>query len=208
MTSIVEDVEGLGADALSVMHDGDRPLSFLQGNHVFRQGSNEAGVVTLMASADGDFYGSLLNLYLSARRVNIANPETASELVYRPGDWSHVRDGYRGLLTRWLADCLYEIQTPDGPYCNVALPVMHSFSGRTEDYHHPGFVVPYPRFGWFGWVGAKTFRFPFRVAKGTSISISLTPSWSPPITPADAEYLYELRATVLFRGYKSIHTFR
>jgi hypothetical protein len=197
----------LHAQALALCGEGDRTPAILQGSHVFFQEENTPGDIVLNVPDDGDFGGHLLNLYLSARRVNIANPETQSEQTYRPGDWTSTKDSTKLDAARWLADCVYEIQTKDGPYCNIPLPVLHSFSGRSENYVLPFGPAPVTEMPWFGWVGAKKFRKAFEIPRGNSVTVIITPKFSPPVAPS-ASFRYEMRVTAVFRGSKNIHAFR
>jgi hypothetical protein len=214
-SSVIE-LSELVKSAIVLTKNYDKTPAFISGHHTFFQEENRPGTIVVTCSDDGDFYGSKLNLYLSARRVKISNPESGSELVFRPADYTCVKDGSYSssqFCQRWLADCFFEIQTQNGSYCNMPLPVLHSFSGRADNYREPDMIgavfgnsATSPLLPWHGWAGAKTFNMPFRIKRGTSISVIVSPKYTP-MLPNSASYKYEMRITALFRGSKRIHSF-
>jgi hypothetical protein len=179
----------------------------------FLLGNNDVQKLLFNVPADGDFFAERLNLYLQYRFLDVTSV-AASELAFRPCNWTSVGDVYgdgtdASSGARGEANAKVSLRDDtNGKYQSAPFSVAGLYSSR---------------FGLSGGIfaaensmyrGGLDFEVPMRIGRGKAAELEVTPLFST-VGAVVVQYLtdnptfrIEFRVVGLLRGHRNIRAFK
>lgn len=177
----------------------------------FLLANNDVQKLMFNVPADGDFYAERLNLFLQYRFLDVSSV-AASDLAFRPCNWSSVGDVYSMFSPgqhRGEANAKVSLRDDtNGKYQSAPFSVAGLYSSRygLADGGHAGVNSMFR--------GGLDFETPMRIGRGKAAELELTPLYST-VSSTVSTYLtdnptfrVEFRAVGLLRGYRNVRAFK
>jgi len=212
---IAEDISSLTEHVLRLSGGkGYKAPYMIQAEGRFLLGNNDVQKLMFNVPADGDFFAERLNLYLQYRFLDV-NSVAASDLAFRPCNWTSVGDVYEGTGksdsdgARGEANAKVSLRDDtNGKYQSAPFSVAGLYSSR---------------FGLSGGIyaseasmfrGGLDFEVPMRIGRGKAAELEVTPLFSTVGTTVgryltdNPTFRVEFRVVGLLRGYRNIRAFK
>jgi hypothetical protein len=221
MHATLKELDALHARARAIrsLGDGDRVPLYITGDMTFVAGQNRAAPITFNVPAGEDFFATRLNLFLGARLLSIASPDTtASDNVYRPADWTGTNDLIdptgaedSGQFQNKYATAFFAIQNAQGKkFQNAPMAVLHAFSNREPlsrgSIIGTGVPPALPLFlldGYSAYVGGMDFDVEERIPAASSWTVTVTPTFARDVS-ADSDFRVQFRVRGVLTGHKKV----
>lgn len=188
--------------ALALVNHGDQPTMILKGDSdPWFTGDNEDVSASLVVPGGDDMIVDGINIYLSARRFDQSDPiGTGTDLTYRPAYWVSVQNR-QDVATSGVpvqdANATWKMSdTYNGSYQgDTALQIVTAYSS-TYGQGPVRFQAPLT-----AWIGRRTFFFPRRIKRGSTVTIEIQPTFSRVSTTTIKT---QFRVTVELTGHKEV----
>lgn len=180
----------------------------------FLLGNNDVQKLLFNVPADGDFFAERLNLYLQYRFLDVTSV-AASDLAFRPCNWTSVGDTYDVLTTDASSGARGE--------ANAKVSLRDDTNGKYQSAPFSVAGLYSSRFGLTGGIfaaensmyrGGLDFEVPMRIGRGKAAELEVTPLFST-VGAVVVQYLtdnptfrIEFRVVGLLRGYRNIRAFK
>lgn len=213
---VAEEISSLTERALSLSGGkGYKAPYMIPADGRFLLANNDVQKLMFNVPADGDFYAERLNLYLQYRFLDVSSV-AASDLAFRPCNWSSVGDVY-GTGTS------FDIAPPAKSEANAKVSLRDDTNGKYQSAPFSVAGLYSSRFGLTGGIfagensmfrGGLDFEVPMRIGRGKAAELEVTPLFST-VGATVAAYLVanptfrvEFRAVGLLRGYRNVRAFK
>lgn len=180
----------------------------------FLLGNNDVQKLLFNVPADGDFFAERLNLYLQYRFLDVTSV-AASDLAFRPCDWTSVGDVYD----------FASVNTSHGTTgeSNAKVSLRDDTNGKYQSAPFSVAGLYSSRFGQTGGVfsavnsmyrGGLDFEVPMRIGRGKAAELEVTPLFSTAgavvrtYLTNNPTFRIEFRVVGTLRGYRNIRAFK
>ena len=212
---VAEEVSSLTERALSLSGGrGYKAPYMIPAEGRFLLANNDVQKLMFNVPADGDFYAERLNLYLQYRFLDVSSV-AASDLAFRPCNWSSVGDVYD----------FSSVNTSHGAAAeaNAKVSLRDDTNGKYQSAPFSVAGLYSSRFGLTGGIyagensmfrGGLDFEVPMRIGRGKAAELEVTPLFSTANTvvtaylTANPTFRIEFRAVGLLRGYRNVRAFK
>ena len=172
------------------------------GSDTFLTGENTEIELAFNVPSDGDFFGMRLNFFLQSRTYSLLNPLTATDLTFRPADWTVVN--YRTspsaaeVNPRPVRDAsaVILLRDEDGQFSSNALGMWFFYSAKWGAPVFDGQDTPYS-----AWTSGMDFDVSWRIRRGTTLTAKVTPTFSRVVAATEKT---QFRVAGVFQGYKRV----
>jgi hypothetical protein len=202
MSGVLERLEAELDMAMAFGTPGDRALMLLSAySDPWFTGDNQAQSVSLVVPSEDVFYADTLNIYLQARRFDQANPLTFNtDLTWRPAMWvTTANQLLAGGAFNYVQDANASWKMSDtfnGTYQgDTGLSIGAAYSAR---YGQSTVFYETPQ---SEWVGARKFFVPQKLPRGSTATITLTPSFG---RVSNTTVKTQFRVAVILSGHKIV----
>lgn len=201
---IAADTEHLIDQALLALDTGDEVAQFPKATAEWMSGVDTSKTLTIDVARDGDLWVRGLNIYLSSRRVNGADPDgNGTDLTFRPASWTSTPNipmfAVGGAAASRVADAnaswLFNGTSHGNLSGAVPMSIAAAFSSQYGQGTVESEIVPK------SWSGEHRFAIPERLKAGSSVNVELMATFG---RLENAIIRTQFRATLVLNAFRRV----